>query len=181
MHELPDDVLYRVVELGVCAEARVENLRNLGRLCLVNKSLCAALQPLSKHLAERVARDMSVRAIVGNGHLLAMNAQRVGTLECRLLAIALAHGHLSTIGTMWLQNNRIGAQGLRWLARGLRAMPEHSTLRSISLGANGFQCGQWHESGEHWIDEAKRARVGRALDKLQAAAASRGVCVRLNS
>ena len=73
----------------------------------------------------RVREPLSDAATVEpkNVALLNLSGQRLGAIECGLLAAAMSRGLLRGVTTFWLQANLIDESALRSLERGLRAMP----------------------------------------------------------
>jgi len=176
LSELPDDVILNVVE-ATHGDA-------LHRLCLVYtlagvcRSLRISVRRTTSLFAEAAARELVGRkccCVQLDQGLLNMSSQNIGRLETLLLARALSCGMLQGPTTLWLQNNAIDAKGLRDLARGLRTMPNSvSTIRSMSLGANAFHAALQRDSLDC------NATV-RALEDIKAAAATRGIKLRLHT
>jgi hypothetical protein len=200
-----DDVLGRMID---CAwKAVLDRYRLACTLSLVSKSLLASMVAPSASLLEAASRDLLARGRrqtsdpasdprVGrtsppplasptapqkeppSGILLDFSHMRLSTLECRLLALAMANGLLSRVESLWLQDNLIHASGVRWLAHGLRVLPTGCGPRSISLGHNPVHSALTDKSeGRRRAWRAAR----RAVDKLLDAAALRRVHLRLNS
>ena len=174
-----EDVLRHIVDGG----SALETLRTACIMHIVSKSLRAAMRPISSELVKQASLELVQPAT--RGELLDLTHRRLGTLEARLLSLALANGVLAGVHTMWLQDNCIDTMGLRWLASGLRAVPNgYTSLVSLSLGHNRFQDDLRSHNvindGDSEVQERRRA-AHRAVEKLSAAAAARGVLVRINS
>lgn len=202
LHELCDDILCKILGVDEGRGRALDRYRLASTLSSVSKGLRASLadHPSVVGLVEEASRALiangrrdavTVHSLecCPRGELLDLSSMSMGTLECRLLALAMANGLLSDVTSLWLQNNRIRAPGLRWLARGLRSMPPNAGLGSISLGQNPFHlalvhptdCGDDADQGERPESRARRTRTAtrHAIDKLTAAAAPQRVRVRL--
>ena len=182
MEECPADVLAMIVHAA--GATAVERCRALAACSAVCSGFRLALdatarEPLVNEAATALVRRGEAPSssagpqVLRAPGLLNLVDQRVGRLECYLLAVALGRGLLQATECLWLQHNGIDAKGLRWLARGLRAMPREPPpkLRSLSLGANAFS--------PALADPPPRLRS--AVEQLTAAARARKVCVRLRS
>lgn len=182
--DLCDDALFLVI--AECSEDPVERYRVCSSLAMVGKSLRATTRSaaLSSSMAKEACQALLSRTggcscsaailpLSGGGihEADAVERRRIGTLECKLVALALSQGLVPpAVHSIWLQNNDIQAPGLRWLARGLRSMPaSNDAISSISLGQNAFHA------------QLGSSAVRRALEKLEDAAAARSVKIRLHS
>lgn len=169
---ISEDIAEHIVTLGAGKSKSPyhDMLGMLSALGQVGKSFSYVARDLRLRLARAAAAELLV-GCNGTSEVLNLSNCRIGEMECRLIAIAMGRGMLPPpVSSMWLQGNAIDANGLRWLAKGLRAMPAESCrLHSISLGCNAF-----HTS------RACR-KVDRALSTLEDAAASRRVQLRLQS
>jgi hypothetical protein len=194
LHDLCDDLLSQL--LSTTDASSLGRYRSASKLSVVSKSCRATLKPIKAQLAREAALELigrggyhwsweASRGDAPDGEVLDLSHKHVGTLECRLLALALANGVLSHVRSLWLQDNRIDAQGVRWLARGVRALPMAvdgtgvARLQSISLGHNPFLLDTKVEEPAAAADE-DHASV-RAVIKLEEAAAARRIRVRLRS
>ena len=164
------------------AGGAISTYRAMCNTSIVNSSLHRLLRPLKSVHAKDAALALISRrcrepesggpeeASGDLAGLLNLSHRRLGTFECRLLALALANGQLSTVSSIWLQDNAISAQGLRWLARGLRALPRvRRGPLSVALGGNPF------------VRELRDPSVALALNKLVAEATAQRIQVRLFS
>ena len=149
--DLCDDIIDHMLR-SADAHSACERYRLASTLSVVSQSCRATLKPTKSLLAKEAALELigrsnyhpsweTSRGDRPDGEVLDLSHQRIGTLECRLLALALSNGLLPHVRSLWLQDNHINVQGLRWLARGLRALPKATDgrhLRSVSLGHNPF-------------------------------------------
>jgi len=175
LSELPDDIILNVVE-ATHGDA-LHRLRLIYTLAGVCRRFRIGVSRTTSLFAEAAARELVGRegcCVQLEQGLLNMSSQNIGRLEASLLARALSCGMLQGPTTLWLQNNAIDAKGLRALARGLRAMPRVPTIRSMSLGANVFHAALQRDSEE--CDATLCA-----LEDIKAAAATRGIKLRLHT
>lgn len=177
LEHMCDDIMRHILDAS--AGTNRGQCRNACKLQIVSKGLKHALKPFASELVERA----SLKLVTGTSPLNLTHMQ-LDDFDCRLLALALANNRLDGVHSLWLQDNAIGAAGLRWLARGLRSMPAGGRLRSVSLGHNSFVPAATrvssHGAGRHEKNEQRRA-VDLAMAKLEAAAAQHRVCIRLFS
>ena len=160
-------------------------------------------------LCTDAARELVMGCMCEAGNVLRLTGKRIGALECHLIAVALKQGLIpNTTACLWLQDNRIDAYGLRWLAHGITSLPSACGLRSLSLGQNPFE---WalKRGADDYVTMAKRRGTRRhttevpqlarsaldllnqsetgveavrsAINSLRAAAATRHIAVRLHS
>mmetsp|Transcript_41119 Transcript_41119/g.68350 ORF Transcript_41119/g.68350 Transcript_41119/m.68350 type:complete len:272 (-) Transcript_41119:250-1065(-) len=173
--DLSDDVLCAIALFVNTGVQRYRALRGLFKVCMRFKlGLPAILGEVTREAVTEADLFLAgAIGIDGNLHLLNLSGRGIGVHECQLISFGLARGALPWVQSIWLQNNRIGAEALWALAEGIKFMPDNTRLASLSLGHNEFTY--------HLFSGAMPPHIHRAISSLQDAAAKRRVCVRLNS
>jgi len=165
---LCDDLIATIAFAATASERRrYIGLITLQRVCKCFQSAVGSFMPLVMLEAE----DDLFSCHDGGSPLLNLSSRKIDRFACEVLAIAMAHGRLTGVRSLWLQNNLIDCEGLNALSRGLREMPTADCqLCSLALGANRFFEGP-----------GQGMKLDHALKNLQAAARARRVVVRLRS
>ena len=165
-----DDLLHLIVQGVARGATPLERLEAMLPLSMLSKRFRSVVKAARPKLLEAAAHELvSSTGSRAYEEVLNLSSLQMDTLGCEALAEALKQGLVCRhVTTVWLQDNNIGARGLRWISQGL-ASCQLDSLRSVSIGSNAFHAQLSNPPPE----------LRRELDLLERVANKRRIRVRL--